>query len=77
MYMSIKLRSGKEIYVYDNVIGIDDKLVVYGGYDSRVFERDFDYPLDDAKSLSRDEQIELAEIMITRWQRFKIRAENG
>lgn len=73
--MSIKLPSGKEIYPYNGVVGLDDNGVVFGGYDSVIFDRTYSNAFDDEPNLSITEQIELAELMIERWKLLKAVAE--
>jgi hypothetical protein len=74
--MNIKLSDGKEINAPNGVIGIDDKGCVFGGYDSTIFERGFYYPFDEAPDLTPIEQIEIADLMISRWKSFKAAAES-
>lgn len=69
--MNIKFASGKEINAPFGIIGLDDKGVVFGGYDSRLFDRSYSDAFDDEPNLSPDEQIELADLMLERWRLFK------
>jgi hypothetical protein len=69
--VNIKFASGKEIAPPFGIIGLDQNGVVFGGYDNRIFDRSYQDYFDDAPELSPDEQIELANLMIERWQLFK------
>lgn len=55
--------SGRKCYTNNGVIGINPDLEVFEGYDGTL-----DYP---ANRLTVDEEIELADFMIARWQRFR------
>lgn len=67
----IKLKSGREIYANNGIVGIDAGLELYEGYDGGI-------DLDDCPSpLSHEEKLEFADIMIDRWMRFKAALEEG
>ena len=71
----MRLSTGTEITTHQGIIGIDEKLTVFGGYDSIVFERGNAFGFDDAPDLTASEQVELADMMIARWESFKAQAE--
>lgn len=72
----MKLSTGKEVDDVCGVIGIGHDLGVYGGFDSHIDE-DFAKHPTHTTTLTRDEKIELAELMIARWQLYLVRLKYG
>ena len=71
-----KLKSGREIYVFGNVIGLSPELEVTGGWDNTVYaEYDEDLFPDEEPDLTRDERLELADYMLGQWHLFKEKAQ--
>lgn len=74
MRTPIRLKSGKSIEPAFGIVGIDDELVVFEGYDGRLGApgegADGDPYLDPAP-LTPTEFMELADVMIGRWQALK------
>jgi hypothetical protein len=70
----MKLPGGKTIDANCGIIGLDEELCVFGGYDD-FFRCESDPPRDYQEwrsvDFSRHEAVELADIMIARWQAFK------
>ena len=70
-----KLPSGKTFYANLGIIGIDDELGVYGGYDQGIdFSPLYEWEEGDPESLKPwtvAEKIELANMMIERWTKFR------
>lgn len=66
--MTIKLKSGREIDANSGLISINDALEVGTGYDQMLSLLDEDY---DESPLTAEERVELADRMITLWQRWK------
>jgi hypothetical protein len=64
------LSSGREIDANANIIGIDDQLDVYGGYDDVIEMRD-GHVSNINPPLTSEERDELADHMIDRWRRWK------
>lgn len=68
----VKLKSGRKIYANGNFISINDKLEIAEGWDGGLplapFEDDYDY---DEDHFTKEEAIELAELMIERWTKYK------
>lgn len=65
--------SGKNLYAYNGIIGLSPVMDVTGGYDQRFY----DQPTEDddfEPSLTKEEQIELADYMIAAWQKFREKA---
>lgn len=73
-FEKITLSTGKEIDANKSIIGIDDKNNVYDGYDSEIYITDL-HDLEETEDgyfkLNKQELIELADIMIIRWNNFK------
>jgi hypothetical protein len=73
----IVLSTGREIYAHCGIIGINDELEVYDGYDGTISEASLDAEnLDINKSCDRDEfshleRLELATMMIARWTKYR------
>ncbi len=69
----IILKSGKKIYAHRNIVGIDDKLELSQGYDGGMpATPNCDYYADmDDNILTKEETLELADLMINRWQQFR------
>ena len=78
----VTFSSGKKIYAYGGIVGIDEDLVVYGGYDQDFYDPTADYswktdPGENAQELTDEERVELADYMIERWNDFKNLVEGG
>lgn len=60
--------SGHRYYISRNVIGIDSKNDLYHGYDGFISwpQQDWERP-----RLSREDMLELTDMMIARWRAFK------
>lgn len=70
--------TGRELDANGGIIGICEDLDVSEGYDSSIYTEKPDWiEAEDYNGLTTAEQIELADVMIDRWQRFKGRAENA
>jgi hypothetical protein len=69
----LKLKSGRELRVNRGFISINQDLEISEGYDcglpSAPNEKHYEY---DEDRLTKDEALELADILIDRWNRFKI-----
>lgn len=63
----IVFSSGKSIYANNNIVGIDAELEISEGYDGSIFIEGHN----GEELLTKPELIELADMMIDRWQRFK------
>jgi hypothetical protein len=63
----LKLKSGRTLYVNCGIVGISPNLGTYGGYDDNLAAEDW----------SAEDQIELADLMIARWQAFKKQADKN
>jgi hypothetical protein len=61
----IRLSTGREVYANNGIFGLGPDLVVTSGYDDERVVDDHDGPW------SADEKLELADMMIKRWERFK------
>ena len=71
----MKLSSGRNIDANSGVIGINEDGEVFSGYDERVLGIDRpEWAGDDEAPFSAAERAELADLMIARWQAFKIRS---
>ena len=68
----LKLKSGRKLYINCGFVSINENLDIAEGYDSELprAPNDPDYEYDD-KRLTKEEAIELANIMINRWTEFK------
>lgn len=65
---TMKLEStGRVIYAYRDIIGIDPDGAVFSGYDDNVDDEDSDSPF------TREERAELADYMIGLWTAYKER----
>lgn len=68
----IELKSGRKLSVNCNFVSINDKLEIAEGWDGGLplapFEDDYDY---DEDHFTKEEAIELAELMIERWIKYK------
>lgn len=65
---TITFSSGNTAYANCGIIGINDELNIFEGYDGSI-----DWPTSDWKTtkLTADDMRELADYMIVLWQRFK------
>ena len=70
-----KLKSGKEIYAFGNVVGLCPDLDVTGGYDNSVYTENRFLDEDEEPDLTRDERLELADYMLGQWHLFKEKAQ--
>lgn len=65
---------------YSGIVGIDDDLKVYGGYDEAFEEAWGEKPdytdSNDWQSMPKEEKIILADRMIGLWQKYKEKAES-
>lgn len=70
--------TGKERYANGGIIGINDRLEIYGGYDSSFYIDSADDKSwrDEEDILSPSELIELADHMIGMWSAFKTKVIN-
>ncbi len=59
--------TGKRVYANNGIIGLGPDLDISGGYDQGIY-----YPDANCEDLSKQELIELADHMITKWQEFKV-----
>lgn len=64
----IVLSTGKKFYANNGIIGINDELSIYGGYDGHISLREY-YPTE-SLHFSKEERKELAEYVISLWQKF-------
>lgn len=71
MASEIKLHNGKVLYANQGIIGIDENLELYHGYDGS-FPEYFDAS---DGVLIKAEQIEVANIAIQRWKEFRRKAK--
>jgi hypothetical protein len=71
----MKLSTGTEIKAYAGVLGINDKLEVFGGFDTPIEKLYANIPEgrdpDEWEQCRSKEKIEVADIMISRWQKYK------
>lgn len=68
----IKLKSGREVYANNRIIGIAPNLSITEGYDGGITSMPDEYcDRHDWNDLSPDDVCELADIAIDRWQRLK------
>ena len=69
----MKLSTGTEIYCSEEVIGINDKLDIYDGYDGAIYDPSwYDEEGERYKTSYTDMELcEIADIAIERWERFK------
>lgn len=56
----MKLSTGTEFYANHNIVGIDPYGCILEGFDGVIDEQ-----------LTREERLELADLMIVRWNKFK------
>lgn len=56
----MKLSTGAEFYANHDIVGIDSNGCILEGYDDVICE-----------SLTKEERLELADLMISRWNKFK------
>ncbi len=77
--MNLKLSNGREVYANGGIIGLDEQMRLFEGYDGAI-----NYPAPDwlsetevdeiSRYLTSSEAVELADIMIARWQAFREKA---
>ena len=67
----LRLATGKELYLHLGIIGLSPDLRASHGYDGGVF----DFESVEWSELTKTELIEIADLMIERWNQFKERAE--
>lgn len=72
----ITLSTGKVVDAAFGIIGINEQGEVFEGYDGHIFSPTDAEFLDVDPLLSTVERIELAEVMIARWSKFKADAES-
>jgi hypothetical protein len=58
--MMIKLKSGREVYANQGIFGLSPELDLSEGYDGHP-----------SYDLSKEDKLEIAEMMIARWYAFK------
>lgn len=58
---------GKEFYANDDIIGINNELEIYEGYDGRLGEYN-------NNPLTKKQKLELADRMLNLWQQYKTKA---
>ena len=63
---TVTLSSGRQFYAYGCILGIDEDLTIYNGYDGFLRE-----DLDDDKPLTADERREIADHMIELWTKWR------
>lgn len=68
----LNFSSGRQIYANNSIIGIDGDGNVGGGYDAMITFQHWDT---EEEFFSVEDMRELADLMISRWQRFKDTAE--
>lgn len=72
------LSTGKSIYCNRGIIGLCPDGWVYEGYDGTILQDGEDeFPEDFPLRLTHAERVELADIMLTRWQEFRQRWLDG
>jgi hypothetical protein len=70
--------TGREEYANNGIIGLTPKLTVMEGYDGYFYEPQEDWmDEEDYDGITNEEQIELADYMIEKWQKFKSIAEEN
>jgi hypothetical protein len=73
----MKLPSGTEIYANNGIIGIGPELTtVFEGYDGQIDELDpnkqnYDDDIPHTNTLSKQDRLAIAEIMIKRWMDYR------
>ena len=68
--ITIKLDSGRSLEPSGGIIGINEELEVFEGYDSPLYSYSEKSPLRDEK-LTNGERQQIANMMIDRWIQFK------
>lgn len=70
---TLKLKSGRELYANRGLISINEELEISEGYDGGLpappNSENYKY---DEDGLSKEDALDLADILIDRWKRFKI-----
>lgn len=70
----MKLSTGREVNPYLGVVGIDEEVRIYGGFDQIIEGAHATLPdsrePDEWESWTREEKIEFASIMCDRWARY-------
>lgn len=65
----MELKSGRTVYANQEIFGIDPELNLTEGYDGSV---DMEQFMDgEVVALTKEDLIEIADMMIDRWQRYK------
>lgn len=73
------LKTGRTFHAHQGIIGIDDELAIYGGYDEDVldsrgsFGSDWDDEGEVLDLISSDEAEEIADHMVQLWTDFKLK----
>lgn len=70
----MKLTSGRKLYVNNEIVGIDPYGEVYGGYDNSGVYLYYDESCNEDCPIPAADRIELAQIMIARWQSYLTKA---
>lgn len=66
------LSTGRSFYANNGILGLDEDLNLYGGYDGKISLENYSFDSDSMLPEFKPEEItEIADIMITRWQAFK------
>jgi hypothetical protein len=78
---SVVFSSGRSIYANRGIVGINDSLEVYEGYDGPIFSPVEEPEIDDLSipsklspllgAMTADDFRELADLMISTWQEFR------
>ena len=86
-----RLSTGRSFYAYHGVVGISEALEVYIGCDDKISRPDklldpsvvrdggvLDLSPNGANvPLTKEETVEIAEVMIKRWEKFRFRVKRG
>jgi hypothetical protein len=86
----MRLKSGRELYVCQDCLGIDPDLNVYGGHDDTLDDRVFrlglrpgqipperffaEYPDEEEDLLTPAERLEIADEALLRWAKYRAEA---
>lgn len=78
MNIKIQLKSGRSIFASEGIIGISPELKPTEGYDGTLEGAELTCPEhrdpEEWEPLTREERLELAEIMIERWKEYRDKA---